>query len=398
MGSSTNRRMGCEAILLLATLLMASCGPTSNPTPIEVCAPACSSTQMCDVSRMVCVSSSACVRGTTIACVCPNGAMGAQSCNSTGSGYDPCACSGVDAGMTTVDVGSGRVCEPGRAVTCPCAGGTNGAQTCNADGAGYSPCACSPVDAGMSTIDTGPGRVCEPGRSVSCPCSGGTSGAQTCNADGSGYSPCACSPVDAGQPDVGPANPCAAGNTCGGCTLIPGCGWCGATGQCMPTLNCTGPSVGSCGATWGCYPSDCPGSTDCRSCTTNANCPSGMCLSRPCDGARACAPQGRTPICTTINGGSPCPLVPSYRRCSSSAQCGPNSACVEVFPGNTSTVCARTCTTDADCPGGTSSISRPYCAMDRRCYLGCNAAGACTADGLTCRQTHFSTPMYAYCL
>lgn len=345
-----NLRSLQQTVLLLTMLLVASCGPSSNPTPIEVCTPACSSSQMCDVGRMVCVSSSSCVRGSSIGCVCPNGAMGAQVCSSTGSGYDPCAC--------------------------------------------------SPVDAGMSTIDTGPGRVCEPGRAVSCPCPGGASGAQTCNADGAGYSTCVCSPVDAGSPDVGPANPCATGNSCGSCTPLLGCGWCGATGRCVQITSnsCAGPEAAACGATWGCSPSDCPGSTDCRSCTTNADCPSGQCLLRNCDGARVCVPQGRPAICNTIDGARPCPVVPAYRRCSSSIQCGPGSACLPVYPGDTATVCAPGCNSIADCPGVPSGIGFPYCATtERRCYLGCNAAGTCSPDGLTCRRNS-TDGAYSYCL
>lgn len=392
-----NLRTLQQTILLLTMLLVASCGPSPNPTPIEVCTPACSSSQMCDVGRMVCVSSSSCVRGSSIGCVCPNGAMGAQVCNSTGSGYDPCACSSVDAGVSTIDTGPGRACEPGRSVTCACPGGASGAQTCTADGSGYSPCACSSVDAG-SPIDTGPGRVCEPGRSVTCACPGGASGAQTCTADGSGYSPCACAPVDAGSPDVGPVNPCAMGNSCGGCTAINGCGWCGARNQCVQTSTCAGPEVSACGSTWACFPSDCPGSTDCRSCTTNADCPSGQCLLRNCDGARVCVPQGRPAICNTINGARPCPVVPAYRRCSSSIQCGPGSACLPVYPGDTATVCAPSCNSIADCPGVPGGIGFPYCATtERRCYLGCNAAGTCSPDGLTCRRNS-TDGAYSYCL
>lgn len=316
------------------------------------------------------------------------------------------ACGPADGGGMVVDSGRALVCEPGRAVTCPCAGGTSGVQTCTADGTGYGACSMCPapmIDAGTpvdvpAVADVG-SRVCDPGRTVTCACAGGATGAQTCSRDGTGYEPCACAAPDAGPADVPAADPCAAGNSCGSCTPLTGCGWCGATARCQRITSCSATEASACGASWACFPSDCPGSTDCRPCSTNADCPSGMCLLRGCDGAHVCAPQGRAAICATINGGSPCPLVPAYRRCSSTAQCGPAAACVAVYPGDTATVCARTCTTDADCPpvlGGGNGI--PYCARtEGRCYLGCNAAGTCTADGLTCRRST-ATGNYAYCL
>lgn len=40
----------------------------------------------------------------------------------------------------------------------------------------------------------------------------------------------------------------------------------------------------------------------------------------------------------------------------------------------------------------------PFCSTtERRCYLGCEAAGACTADGLTCR-TYAGSGTFGYCL
>ncbi len=40
-----------------------------------------------------------CVPGQSVACVCPNGSMGAQDCNANGSGFDACVC--TDGGDST---------------------------------------------------------------------------------------------------------------------------------------------------------------------------------------------------------------------------------------------------------------------------------------------------------
>lgn len=94
-----------------------------------------------------------------------------------------------------------------------------------------------------------PPRACVPGSTQACLCVGGRNGVQTCTPDGAGYQPCECAPL----PD-----PCARANSCGTCTPLRGCGWCGGTGQCV-TINatCTAPATGACGSGWACRPTDC---------------------------------------------------------------------------------------------------------------------------------------------
>ncbi len=48
-------------------------------------------------------SGGTCVPGMSIACTCPNGATGAQVCNSDGASYGPCECAGTDSGSNTTD-------------------------------------------------------------------------------------------------------------------------------------------------------------------------------------------------------------------------------------------------------------------------------------------------------
>ena len=49
----------------------------------------------------------ACVPGMSIACFCPSGFAGAQSCNPEGTGYEPCQCSGEETGGST----GGAACD-----------------------------------------------------------------------------------------------------------------------------------------------------------------------------------------------------------------------------------------------------------------------------------------------
>jgi hypothetical protein len=84
---------------------------------------------------------------------------------------------------------------------------------------------------------------------------------------------------------------CGLATNCADCTYGYNCGWCGATGMCVPGAD-MGPTNGTCASGWAWYQSDCPATTwpahcadhtDCDSCTTdNEHCgwcgASGTCL------------------------------------------------------------------------------------------------------------------------
>lgn len=58
-----------------------------------------------------------------------------------------------------------------------------------------------------------------------------------------------------------PVDPCASNDTCGSCTPMAGCGWCGATGTCRSGTS-TGPSAGECTMGWAWLPSECAAPRD----------------------------------------------------------------------------------------------------------------------------------------
>lgn len=68
------------------------------------------------------------------------------------------------------------------------------------------------------------------------------------------YEPCACAAPDAWPADVPAADPCAAGNSCGSCTPLTGCGWCGATARCQRITSRSAKEASACGAIWACFP------------------------------------------------------------------------------------------------------------------------------------------------
>lgn len=81
-----------------------------------------------------------CTPGATQACVCASGAMGAQSCNASGAGFDACVCTARDAGASArcgdgtcngTETCSSCGVDCGACASARCGDGTcNGAETC----------------------------------------------------------------------------------------------------------------------------------------------------------------------------------------------------------------------------------------------------------------------------
>lgn len=69
---------------------------------------------------------------------------------------------------------------------------------------------------------------------------------------------CPAPSTDAGAPpDASSTDPCARFTSCGACTPVNGCGWCGATGQCVSGTQ-TGPVRGTCASGYAWLPQECP--------------------------------------------------------------------------------------------------------------------------------------------
>ena len=93
--------------------------------------------------------SSVCTPGSTLACTCPGGAAGGQSCNADGSAYGPCVCGGTDGG--TPSCGDGT-CDSGE--TC---------STCASDCGACPPTGCSvqvSADGNTVTDSCGGSDIC----------------------------------------------------------------------------------------------------------------------------------------------------------------------------------------------------------------------------------------------
>lgn len=154
-------------------------------------------------------------------------------------------------------------------------------------------------------------------------------------------------PVDAGTGTT--TDPCAAhGTTCDACTPYDGCGFCGATSQCV-TGTPTGPSAGSCASGYVWYPMDCTtggGGTGRFGdpCAAPTDCGSGaLCVS---DGAsafcsRSCAddcgcPDGYSCEGTTDPTLSVC--APGTRMCGTTSDAGTPRVDAAVVPGTDAAV------------------------------------------------------------
>lgn len=100
-------------------------------------------------------------------------------------------------------------------------------------------------------------------------------------------------PTDAGSTSTDPCDRFSA--SCGACTPIGGCGWCGATNRCMYGAS-TGPTRSTCGSGWAWNPGDCAASMGTASfgepCTRTTDCASGG----PCVGPRGAT----TGVCTRV--------------------------------------------------------------------------------------------------
>lgn len=118
------------------------------------------------------------------------------------------------------------------------------------------------------------------------------------------------SPTPAPAPSPTPDACAARASSCGGCTPIEGCGWCGATSSCI-SVDSAGAPLSACPSGFALNPTDCPGATDrcgiyapfpeytCRRGATGfARCrPGGEPEFLQCPGATTCRPGSRELWC-----------------------------------------------------------------------------------------------------
>ncbi|MCC6647282.1 MAG: hypothetical protein IT374_17135 [Polyangiaceae bacterium] len=86
------------------------------------------------------------------------GGAGQGGASQAGSGGDPFGgggAAGVAGSAQGAQGGAAQVCTPGQQIGCPCPGGVQGAQACNPSGTGYEPCDCPSPAAGAGGTSAG---------------------------------------------------------------------------------------------------------------------------------------------------------------------------------------------------------------------------------------------------
>lgn len=239
-----------------------------------------------------CPQSAVCVAGKTETCACPDGTMGAQTCDATGSGFGACECSSAPSctGAGAPTCGSHGVCTAtATAASCACFPGYAGA-SCAACATGYQDNdgngECTPSCASLTCTNGGVCNDADGSAECVCPAAFTGSSCSECAAgfqdrDGNGTCEAACTATACGThgtcTDVTGQSACVClpgytGMTCAACatgfqdanqdgTCEPTCATamrdCGAGGTCSetsgtPTCQCavgyTGPSCAQCAA------------------------------------------------------------------------------------------------------------------------------------------------------
>jgi MYXO-CTERM domain-containing protein len=178
--------------------------------------------------------------------------------------------------------------------------------------------------------------------------------------------PDAGAPVDAGV--TPPTDPCARAGSCAGCTPINGCGWCAARNLCM-SGTASGPTGAACGGPWAWVPMQCAAPTTdaavtdpCARYTTCGTC-------TPVDGCGWCGATGRCasgtqsgPTRGTCGGGyawfpeecsmagTPSGTAQFGEPCRQPSDCASGGIC--VGGSGITPFCTRVCVDDCTCPRG----------------------------------------------
>ncbi len=333
-----------------------------------------------------------CTPGETRACVCSDGAEGAQICDEAGAAFAACACTppadgavdralpdrGIDAAVTDVgpDAGGDVAVDgavdgdpPDAAPACRADDDCPGGQAC-AEGICVEPAVCAADDDCL-----GP-RLCNDGLCLD-PCAGdaGCPGTrvcvdQRCVEGDTCFDPTDCAPgricLDGACDDpCGPARACPDGLICGEggrCAEDPD--GCADDAGCIDERLCAaGACVDPC-----LEDAACPGN---RSCVAGL-CPEAEpCLApEDCDAARTCVEAACRPDC-----GGGLPACPDGLVCDADlGACRPDDGCVDdagcpVGEHCRDGRCASACADDADCPGARSCDgARGRCVEAEPCF------------------------------